>query len=257
MSSDVTCEKMREIGAELALGVLSGRERAEAVAHLDQCADCREYVENLTVVGDKLIGLLPDSPPPPGFETKVARRLAQDAPAHEKRRRNTQASGLGHDLRGRARRARLRLASAVAAFAVACGLAGWGISTAVESVTASPPPAVETEPVLVGDFTSAHAAHPVGEMYIHPGASGWVFVTVDLTGPHASFTGTVTCLLERTDGTKDRVGDFTVRDGHGDWAVQTAVNPKGVSGAHLMSSDGTVLATAQLKLGQVQTPEEV
>ncbi|MYU62149.1 zf-HC2 domain-containing protein, partial [Streptomyces sp. SID69] len=81
MSSDANCEKMREIGAELALGVLPGRERAEAVAHLDTCADCREFVRQLTLVGDRLIGLLPCQEPPLGFETRVARSLAQQAAA--------------------------------------------------------------------------------------------------------------------------------------------------------------------------------
>lgn len=42
MASEISCEKLREIGAELALGVLPGRERAGAVAHLERCADCRE-----------------------------------------------------------------------------------------------------------------------------------------------------------------------------------------------------------------------
>ncbi|CAM5666310.1 hypothetical protein [Streptomyces canarius] len=81
MSSEANCEKLRQIGAELALGVLPGRERAEAVAHLDRCADCREYVRQLTLVGDRLAGLLPDREPPPGFETRVARGLAQPATA--------------------------------------------------------------------------------------------------------------------------------------------------------------------------------
>ncbi|MEU0254610.1 hypothetical protein ABZ299_19340, partial [Streptomyces sp. NPDC006184] len=77
MPSDANCEKLREHGAELALGVLSGRERAEAFAHLDRCADCREYVEHLTLVGDGLIGLLPDREPPLGFETRVGRALTR------------------------------------------------------------------------------------------------------------------------------------------------------------------------------------
>ncbi|MGW5659868.1 zf-HC2 domain-containing protein [Streptomyces sp. NPDC003758] len=79
MPSDVTCEKVREIGAELALGVLPGRERAGAVAHLDRCADCREYVAQLTLVGDRLIGLLPCGEPPVGFETRVAQALTRSA----------------------------------------------------------------------------------------------------------------------------------------------------------------------------------
>ncbi|GAB1332230.1 hypothetical protein [Streptomyces sennicomposti] len=79
MPSEVTCEKLREIGAELALGVLPGRARAAAVAHLEQCADCREQVRQLTWIGDRLIGLLPAGEPPVGFETRVARALTRAA----------------------------------------------------------------------------------------------------------------------------------------------------------------------------------
>ncbi|MGW2460837.1 hypothetical protein ACWC2M_17685, partial [Streptomyces sp. NPDC001761] len=75
MSGDANCEKLRELGAELALGVLPGRERAEAVAHLDRCADCREYVRQLTLVGDRLAGLLPDREPPPGFAATTGSSL--------------------------------------------------------------------------------------------------------------------------------------------------------------------------------------
>ncbi|MGW0625189.1 anti-sigma factor family protein [Streptomyces sp. NPDC002758] len=255
MSSDVNCDKMRELGAELALGVLPGRERAEAVAHLDQCADCREYVEQLTLVGDRLIGLLPDREAPSGFEARVARRLAEDAAAHEGR---THASGPARQgLRGRVRRARLRFAAVATAFAVAFGLAGWGIGTAVETITASPPPAVETEPILLGDLTSArNQGRPVGEVYANPGTPGWIFMSVDFTGPGTPYSGQVTCLLEHRDGTTSRVGDFTVRDGHGGWAGRATVDPHALSGVRLTASDGTVLATADLETGHVVAPEQ-
>ncbi|MER6226239.1 zf-HC2 domain-containing protein, partial [Streptomyces sp900105755] len=103
MSGDAHCAKLREAGAELALGVLPGRERAEAVAHLDGCADCREYVRRLTGIGDRLIGLLPESDPPPGFETRVARSLAEQAAGAEGARRPAYAAQVR---RGRVRRLR-------------------------------------------------------------------------------------------------------------------------------------------------------
>ncbi|MFD5544766.1 zf-HC2 domain-containing protein, partial [Streptomyces sp. NPDC127079] len=131
MTGDAPCEKLREDGAELALGVLPGRERAEALAHLDGCADCREYVRQLTGIGDRLIGLLPESEPPPGFESRVARSLAEMATGPEGDRQH---------LRGRARRARLRLATAAAALAVAVGFAGGGVGPRVEEATPPPPP---------------------------------------------------------------------------------------------------------------------
>ncbi|MGW2746383.1 hypothetical protein [Streptomyces sp. NPDC001450] len=257
MASDVTCEKLRESGAELALGVLPGRQRAEAVEHLERCAACREYVEHMTLVGDRLLGLLPPAEPPNGFETRMARGLTRAASAPEGRAHAHVSAGERKGFRGRARRARLRLASAVAALAIACGFAGWGIGTAVEAITASPAPAVETEPVLIGDLTSSHGVDgSAGEVYAHPGPPGWVFMSVDLTGTHASYTGKVTCLLEHPDGTTTHVGDFALRDGEGHWGAATRVDPAAVTGARLTSSDGTVLATADLQVGQVQTPQE-
>ncbi|MEU6667758.1 hypothetical protein [Streptomyces sp. NPDC046727] len=256
MSSDVNCDKLREIGAELALGVLPGRERAEAVAHLDRCADCREYVRQLTMAGDRLIGLLPGSEPPPGFETRVARRLAQRATASERHRPARAYGRSWPGLRGHARRARLRLAAVATALAAVVGFAGWAIGTAVEEVTASPPPAVESEPVLVGDMDPAGGGRPVGEIYAHPGTPGWIFVSVALTGPGTPYTGPASCLLERGDGTTVRAGDFHLRDGRADWGVPVPVDLRDFSSARLTSPDGTVLATAELRKGQVLTPED-
>ncbi|AOR35362.1 hypothetical protein BFF78_33660 [Streptomyces fodineus] len=254
MSSDANCDKLREIGAELALGVLPGRERAEAMAHLDRCADCREYVRQLTLVGDRLIGLLPDRAPPPGFETRVARRLAEHASADEGL---VGASGRAfRTLRGRARRARLRLAAVATALVVSVGFAGWAIGTAVEQVVASIAPATTSEPMLVGEMTATATGGPtVGEVYAHPGTPGWIFVSVDLAGPHASYTGKVTCLLEHSDGTTVRVGDFPLVGGHGGWGVTAPGDLSTLSGARLTAPDGTVLARAHLQQGHVVEPQ--
>ena len=65
------CAGFADVTAELALGVLTGRERAEALAHLDRCAACQENVCQLVVAGEELVGLLPAREPPPGFETWV------------------------------------------------------------------------------------------------------------------------------------------------------------------------------------------
>ncbi|MGP4004034.1 hypothetical protein [Streptomyces sp. 8N706] len=73
--SDLTCEELRHLGAELALGILPGQERAAVIAHLDRCAGCREQIEQLTLAGDGLLSLLPGSEPPVGFEKRVLTRL--------------------------------------------------------------------------------------------------------------------------------------------------------------------------------------
>ena len=250
MSSDAHCEKLREVGAELALGVLPGRERAEAVAPLDGCADCREYVRQLTGIGDRLIGLLPDAEPPPGFETRVARSLARQAAGAEGQ---LPARPAPRDWRGAARRARLRLAAVATAVTVAVGFAGWAIGTAVEGAVTASSPAGESEPVLVGDMIPAGGGQPVGEVYAHPGSPAWIFMSVALTG--TPYNGRATCLLERADGTTTRVGDFPLRDGRGNWGVAVPVDLTRYSGARLTAADGTVLATAQLQKAKVVTPE--
>ena len=69
------CAGFADVAAELALGALTGRERAEALAHLDRCSACRKHVRQLTATGEALLGLLPAEAPPPGFETRVLERL--------------------------------------------------------------------------------------------------------------------------------------------------------------------------------------
>lgn len=248
MSNDMTCEKLREIGAELALGILPGRERAAAVAHLDRCADCREYVEQLTLVGDGLIGLLPGCEPPVGFETRVAQALTQGTPAQDGRAR-ARVPGAWH--RGFGGRLRLRLASVVAALVLAVGFGGWAAGTAIENAVAGASRSVgDAADLLHGDLTSAAAPRQsAGEVYAHTGSPGWIYMTVDLPGARAPYSGSVSCLLERRDGGTVRTGTFSLHEGRGFWGGPTRVDPAAVSGARLTSPDGTVLATAHLTSG--------
>ena len=79
--NEMGCAEFADAAAELALGVLTGRERARALAHLDRCEACRENVRQLTVTGEELVGLLPAIEPPAGFETRVMERLGLGTPA--------------------------------------------------------------------------------------------------------------------------------------------------------------------------------
>ncbi|MDQ3826925.1 MAG: zf-HC2 domain-containing protein [Actinomycetota bacterium] len=71
MISVVSCQQCRELAAELALNVLTGRERVGVLAHLEACAGCRDTVSALTDTADRLVELLPDAEPPVGFEHRV------------------------------------------------------------------------------------------------------------------------------------------------------------------------------------------
>jgi hypothetical protein len=66
-----TCAQVREVAAELALDLLEGAERAAVLAHLENCAPCRNEVSSLTEASAQLLLLAPDSEPSPGFAAGV------------------------------------------------------------------------------------------------------------------------------------------------------------------------------------------
>jgi hypothetical protein len=76
----MTCSELADVAAELALGALTGRERALALAHLDTCEGCRESVLRLMTAAGELPGLLPASDPPQGFEAAVIARITRLLP---------------------------------------------------------------------------------------------------------------------------------------------------------------------------------
>jgi hypothetical protein len=82
----MSCEQTRALAAELALGITDGAERAQALRHLAECAECRRHVEELSAVADDLLLLAPDHAPPAGFESRVLERIAP-APRPRRRRR--------------------------------------------------------------------------------------------------------------------------------------------------------------------------
>lgn len=81
------CEQTRELAAEIALGIADGAERAGALRHLSECAECRRAVEQLSLVTDELMMLAPEREPPPGFESRVLARLEPPPVVARPRRR--------------------------------------------------------------------------------------------------------------------------------------------------------------------------
>src|SRR5215469_11622459 len=126
--NEMNCAQLADVAAELALGVLTGREPAEAIAHLDQCHACREDVRQLMLTVEELLGLLPASEPPAGFETQVLERLGLPAPGRSiarpsRHRRHCRPA------RSRSGPVRRVLAAAAVTVAVAgASLGGWGIA---------------------------------------------------------------------------------------------------------------------------------
>jgi anti-sigma factor RsiW len=68
---DLTCAEVRELAAELALGVLFGQARDDALRHAERCEACRAELEAFSRIGDELMHMAPSAEPPSGFEDRV------------------------------------------------------------------------------------------------------------------------------------------------------------------------------------------
>jgi hypothetical protein len=81
MTERTSCEHVRELAPDVALGLLTGEERAEALDHLEGCEACRAEVASLAVTADEVLLASPEADPPPGFTDRVLARLAAERAA--------------------------------------------------------------------------------------------------------------------------------------------------------------------------------
>jgi hypothetical protein len=80
----------------------------------------------------------------------------------------------------------------------------------------------------------------VGEIYVYSGRSTWLYMSVDLgSGDEA-----VSCQVVGKDGQVSKIGSFQLADGYGSWGSPDPGNVGPLSGARIVSANGTVLATA-------------
>jgi len=271
---DMNCADLSAVAAELALGVLTGRERADAVAHLDRCDNCREYVRQLMVTTEGLLGLLPQKEPPPGFETRVLDRLGMSAPGSfgtglsgtgpqsagleprgsmHARRQSGRSSGPGRPaLSKRPGRSpvphgmapsrparpsfskRTLAAAAVALAVVTAGLGGWGVGFGMSSHSVASAPA----PALQSAQFLTPDHHDAGQVLLY---EGMLYMSIDLDLP--SGDGRVNCQIIGSEG-KSSAGWFQLKGGYGGWVSPIPGNLGSVRGARLVTPSGTVLAAA-------------
>jgi hypothetical protein len=78
--AEMSCEVCQSLIPEIALGVLHGRERAEALAHIEHCPACQRELLLMGDLADRLVELTPSAEPPAGFETRVLAALAASTP---------------------------------------------------------------------------------------------------------------------------------------------------------------------------------
>lgn len=140
----IRCEDFARIAPELALGLLSGPERAAALEHLQNCAACRVQVDELSQTVDELLTAGPRAEPPAGFEGAVLDRFTAEwqQPSSD-----------------------LRPASTVAAGTVERSDAGGASAAGAPGTTAEGSPAAPGEPVgtlsSIGDRAPVARRHPL------------------------------------------------------------------------------------------------
>ena len=223
--------------AELALGILTGRERAATLAHVDSCSRCAEELEQLSHAADAVVSVAPEIEPTMGFEVRLFSRMglaevAAAPEAHRSSRRTAPAVWV-------ARWPRWAMASAAAVIALALGLSiGW---SAGSGHNARPRPEGPAGAEVAAATLTANGS-TVGSVNTYGGSKPWMIVTLADSGTQ----GKVTCEVVTADGVTHKVGSFTAKDGYGAWGAPLRVAPQDVRKAEVVSSDGRVIAIAAL-----------
>jgi hypothetical protein len=195
--SALSCAEVRELAPELALGILSGAERAEVVLHVNGCARCQAYVAELTEAADAIPQLAPEAEPPPGFEAGVLRRLDE-----------------------RERRTRRRWIAAAVAVAAAAIIVSITLVRVIESNDSTPVAQAPTTQVRPDPVTVAMDGGE-GEL-----PAGWAFVSnhhgVAVSVAYNIPSGRYAVQVTPTRGSPAAIGTIDVVDGRGTWTGHSA-----------------------------------
>jgi hypothetical protein len=214
------CNNFSDVLSELALGILTGRDRAAALAHVEGCPRCADELEHLARTADAIVGIAPETEPPVGFEVRLFNRMG------------LAAVPVTPVTRIRARATRWALAAAAAVTALGVGL-GVGLSAGSGDGSAA---------VAIAQGDLVEHGLKVGHVFIYGGARPWMFMSV----ADSTAVGQVTCKVVLADGRSVTVGTFSASHGYGSWGAPLHVSPTAVRTAQVVGPSGTVIATAPL-----------
>jgi hypothetical protein len=220
------CIRLAEFASELALGILPGDERAEAVAHLDECGHCQQLVGTYTVLTDRLLLLAPRAEPPPRFESQVVATMTAD-----------QGPPVPTPLRAPHPTARRRIPGAV--LAVAAGIVALLLALGVVGPSSSPS-------VAAADMRSNHG-DLVGQIFVHDGPPAEVFMNLPgwnmEVGRYAGSARGYSLLISRERGPALLV-PVSMSD-NSTWAATVdGVDANEITSAALLDSTGQVWCSA-------------
>ena len=238
MSEDVArpgpeCGRYAEEIAELALGISTGRQRAQVLAHLEACPRCHAEMEQLSLAADSLLEVVPGVEPPLGFEVRLMERLWAGRMARQPVRRQWFV-----------RRSSLALACLSVLVAVGAGVGtGWLVrgghqQPAGRSAFGTGPGGRVETASLVG------AGRSIGKVTVYSGGTVWLFMSLD----DGSWSGKATCQVRLAGGKTELLGTFWLDNGYGAWGVTLAPGTGRIQSASVLS-DGGVLASADFAPG--------
>jgi Putative zinc-finger len=221
------CAAVAERLPELALGILSGADRADVLAHLDRCASCRAELERWAATADLLPALLGEAEPPAGFEIRTLERLRAEQ-ALEPRWPVWR---------------RVLTVAAVVAMAMIVTLAGVRLIDAGND--GAPNRLGETEMTSVPMV--GRSGHHAGDAFLTGGDDPYVFLDVNYG------VGTGRYEIEAVDQANHttRIGAVDVDEGHGVWAGELPAGVADPQMLRMVDADGKVFCWA--KFGPVAT----
>jgi hypothetical protein len=245
--NQLSCSECRELAAELALGVLEGRERGLTLLHLSGCPPCQNYVSAMTgtVTGliELLIELLPEVEPPPDFDRRIVAKLAPFPPGGSPARPPYSTSAAAILMTGALL---LTTGSAV----------GRSSGAPLTEERTGPVATSQNGPaLLVARLTSDQ--HQLGHAYLHTAQPAWVLVSVGDTHPRdtpvtdsrwddTTADGVVHVALLGRDGSTIPATSVVVSEGAGQELTNlTTVDPCTVAGARLTTAQGRTLASGE------------
>ncbi len=208
--SAYSCAQLRDVAPELALGVLGGAERAEAIMHVNGCARCQALVNELTEAADALPLLAPEIEPPFGFEQRVL------------------SSG-----RARRRRSVRRLIAAVAVAAAAAAIVSITIVRVVESGSDAT------------SVTATSAVKPIAVRMVSASdvPAGWAYVTnqhsVAIAVDYGVKTGRYRIAVQPKRGSTVTIGTMAIENDRGSWTGTSRVALGEGSTILLVDADGS------------------
>jgi hypothetical protein len=218
MSDRPDCDEIRELAPELALGTVTGDERARALEHLAGCPQCRAIVQEMSDVSDELLLAAPALEPPVGFESRMMERYR-----------------FGHQKKPR------RVAMLLAAAAVLLAAGGGGTYLALRSnidfanhyrrvFAAAQGEYFASSPLYSGD-------RPLGQAFAYQGSPSWVFVVLD--GANTAHRYNVK--LVTRNGREIPLGSFTRTPGTTSWGRALPVDLRSVWTVRLTPDTGPTL----------------